>query len=516
MRTLAALAALLVFPIWAQTPAEKAKREAFARLDGMGKQAQVMVDTVFSYGELGFQEFETSRYLTGVLRDHGFQIETGVAGIPTAWVATWGSGKPVIGLMADIDALPGVSQKPGVPRHEPLIAGAPGHGEGHNAGQPVNALAAIVLKEWMEHNGVAGTLRIFPGVAEELLAAKMYYVRAGLFRDVDVILGCHVDSDFSTSYGQGGPNAALLSVLYEFQGKTAHAGTRPWEGRSALDAVELMDAGWAMKREHLRPQQRSHRVVVNGGEQPNIVPAEASVWYFFREMDRPHVLELFELANATANAAAAMTGTSVNHRVLSGVWPMHFNKVVAETEQKNIELVGMPRWSEADQSLARALQQGIGSNPEGLRTKVKPLGPPPAQEGGGSDDIGDVSWNLPTVYLRYPSNISGLPGHSWANAVAMATPIAHKGVIAAAKVQAATAIDLLLDPQLIAQAWAYFRDVQTKDVKYVPLIGPEDQPAVEWNHDKMERYRPAMRKFYYNAARYATYLEQLGIQYPNK
>jgi aminobenzoyl-glutamate utilization protein B len=510
------LAALLALPVWAGPTAEEAKREAFARLDGMHKLAQVMTDTVFSFAEPGFQEFETSRYLTGVLREHGFQIETGVAGIPTAWVASWGSGKPVIGMIADIDCLPGVSQKPGVPRHEPLLAGAPGHGEGHNAGQPLNILAAIVVKDWMQRNGVKGTLRLYPGVGEELLAAKEYYVRAGLFRDLDVMLGSHVDCEFSTSYGQGGPNSALLSVLYEFHGKTAHAGTRPWEGRSALDAVELMDAAWTMKREHLRPQQRSHRVVLNGGEQPNVVPAEASVWYFFREMDRPHVLELFELANTMANAAAAMTGTTVNHRVLGGVWPMHFNKVVAEVQQTNIELAGMPAWSEADQSLTKALQKEIGAKPEGLRTKVKPLTGPPPQEGGGSDDIGDVSWNLPTVYLRYPSNMPNLPGHNWANAVSMATPIAHKGVIAGAKAQAATAIDLLLNPDLVAQAWAYFRDVQTKDVKYEPLIGPQDMPPIEWNREKMERFRPSMRQFYYDPARYETYLDQLGIAYPKE
>ncbi|MGE5645647.1 MAG: amidohydrolase [Acidobacteriota bacterium] len=509
------LAALAALPLCAAPTADQAKREAFARLDGMHKLAQVMVDTVFSFGEPGFQEFETSRYLTGVLSDHGFRIETGVAGMPTAWVATWGTGKPVIGFIADIDGLPGVSQKPGVPRHDPIVAGAPGHGEGHNAGPAVNILAAIVVKDWMQRNGIQGTLKIYPGVAEELLAAKEYYVRAGLFRGVDVMLGAHIDSDFATSYGQGGPNTGLISALYEFHGKTSHA-ARPWEGRSALDAVELMDAAWAMKREHLRPQQRSHRVVLNGGDQPNIVPSEASVWYFFRELDRPHILELFESGNTMANAAAAMTGTTVNRRLLAACWPMHFNKVVAEVQQKNIELVGMPAWSEADQSLAKALQKEIGAKPEGLRTKVKPLTEPPPQEGGGSDDIGDISWNLPAVYLRYPANMPNLPGHNWANAVAMATPIAHKGTIAGAKAQAATAIDLLLNPDLVAQAWAYFRDVQTKDTKYEPLMGPQDQPPIDWNRERMERYRPAMRKFYYDPARYGTYLEQLGIDYPKQ
>jgi aminobenzoyl-glutamate utilization protein B len=494
--------------------AQKIKAQAFARIDGMQKQAQVMVDTVFSFSELGFQEFETSRYLSGVLQDHGFKVENGVAGMPTAWVASWGSGKPVIGLISDIDALPGVSQKPGVAYHAPLVEGAPGHGEGHNSGAPANILAAIAVKELMERDKLPGTLRVYPGVAEELLAAKAYYVRAGMFKDVDLVLGCHVDSKFSTSYGQGGRNAGLLSVLFEFQGKTAHAGSNPWQGRSALDAVELMNAGWNMKREHLRTQQRSHYVIVDGGEQPNIVPSKASVWYFLREMDRSHVLELYEIAATMAGAAAQMAGVTETHRVLGSAWPMHLNKVIAEAQHANIKMVGMPAWSEADQALAKAVQQQVGATTEGLRTEVTPLAPPEPQEGGGSDDLGDVSWTVPTVYMRYPANIPGLPGHHWANAVAMATPIAHKGVIAAAKVQAATAIDFLLSPELVQRAWGYFRDVQTKDMKYEPLVGPNDRPATDLNREKMERFRPAMRKYYYDARRYAAYLDQLGVRYP--
>jgi aminobenzoyl-glutamate utilization protein B len=278
--------------------------------------------------------------------------------------------------------------------------------------------------------------------------------------------------------------------------------------------VELMDAGWNMKREHLRTQQRSHYVIVNGGEQPNIVPSEASVWYFFREVDRPRVLALYETAATIAAAAAQMAGVTETHRVLGGAWPVHLNKAAAEVQQANIEMVGMPSWTEADQGLAKAVQQQVGSEPNGLRTKVNPLSAPEPQQGGASDDIGDISWTVPTVNLRYPANIPALPGHHWANAVAMATPIAHKGVIVAAKVQAATAIDFLMNPELVQRAWSYFRDVQTKDVKYEPLVGPNDRPATDLNRDKMDRFRPAMRKFYYDSGRYRTYLEQLGVRYP--
>jgi aminobenzoyl-glutamate utilization protein B len=204
----------------------------------------------------------------------------------------------------------------------------------------------------------------------------------------------------------------------------------------------------------------------------------------------------------------------VTRRILGSAWPPHFNKVIAEVQQKNIETVGMPEWSDADQTLAKALQKDIGAKVEGLNHKVKPLEPPKELKGGGSDDIGDISWNVPTVYLRYPANIPNLPGHAWPNAVAMATPIAHKGSTAGAKVQAATALDFLLKPELIAQAWDYFRTVQTKDIKYEPLIGPDDKPAIELNKEKMERFAPELKKYYYNPAKYKTYLEQLGIQYP--
>src|SRR3989441_780970 len=493
---------------------QKLKQDAAAEADAMRVFTQQMVDQVFSYGELGFQEIETSKYLTGVLEKNGFTVQRGYAGIPTAWVATWGSGKPVIALGSDIDCIPQASQKPGVAYHDPIVAGAPGHGEGHNSGQGVNVTAAIVLKKLMEKYKIPGTIKLLPGVAEELVAAKAFFVRAGLFKDVDIVLGSHVDSDFATNYGQTANNSGLVSVQYFFHGKAAHAAGAPWSGRSALDAVELMDTAWNFRREHLRLQQRSHYVIVDGGDQPNVVPSEAAVWYYFRELEYPHIKELHDLGDTLAKAAAMMTGTTVTQRLVGSAWPPHFNKVGAETEQQNIEKVGMPEWSEDDQSLAKALQKEIGANEEGLKLKVTPLAPPKPPTGGGSDDIGDISWNVPAVYLRYPANIPNLPGHSWTTAVAMATPIAHKGSTAGAKVQAMTALDFLLTPALVQQAWEYFREVQTRDVKYTPLIGPADQPAIELNKEKMEKFVPELRKYYYDPSRFKTYLEQLGIRYP--
>ncbi|MBI3476834.1 MAG: amidohydrolase [Acidobacteria bacterium] len=501
--------------VFAQTNLDALKKEALSKVDARQQLVQQMVDQIFSYGELGFQEVETSKYVTSLLEKNGFTVERGVAGIPTAWVATYGSGKPVIGFITDIDCIPRASQKPGVAYHDPMIDGAPGHGEGHNSGMAVNVTAALVLKELMQEHKIAGTLKIMPGVAEELLGTKAYYVRAGLFKDVDAVLGVHVSEDFGTGYGQTFAPQGLVSVQYYFHGKASHAAGAPWDGRSALDAVELMDTGWNFRREHLRLQQRSHYVIVNGGDQPNVVPSEAGVWYYFRELDYPHIRELYELGDTMAKAATEMTGTTFTKKVVGSAWPPHFNKVIAELQQKNIESVGMPTWDAADQTLAKALQKELGKKEDGLNAKVEELKPPsPETESGGSDDVGDISWVVPMVYLRYPANIPHTPGHSWADAVAMATPIAHKGSLAGAKVQALTALDLMVTADALPKAWSYYKDVQTKDMKYTPLISSDDQPAIDMNKEKMAKFRTEMQKYYYDPAKYKTYLEQLGIKYP--
>ena len=493
------------------------KQEAVNDVASRAQFTQQIVDQIFSYGELGFQETETSRYLVDLLRRNGFTVREGIAGIPTAWVATWGSGKPVISLGSDIDDIPQASQKPGVACHAPLIAGAPGHGEGHNSGQAVNITAALAVKKIMERERLPGTIQLWPGVAEELVGTKAYFVREGLFRDVDIVIFSHVDNNLATSWGDVAGNG-LVSVQYTFQGRSAHSAGAPWRGRSALDAVELMNVGWNYRREHLRLQHRSHYVIPDGGDQPNVVPPSASVWYYLRELDYPHIQELFALADTMARAAAMMTSTTLlPPRILGSAWPGHFNRVIAEAMYENIKQVGLPVWTDADQRLAKALQRELGVPDSGLASKLDTLRPalkPEERRGGGSDDIGDVSWNLPTVTLRFPSNIPGLPGHNWANAIAMATPIAHKGATQGAKVMAMTMLDFLTRPELVTQAWDYFRNVQTKDIKYQPLIRPEDRPAIELNRDVMARYRPEMRRLYFDSKKHSTYLEQLGITYP--
>ena len=495
---------------------EKFKVEALAKVEGRAKMVQEIVDMLFSFGELGMQEVETSRYLTGVLEQNGFTVERGVAGMPTAWIAKWGSGRPVISLGSDIDGIPQANQKPAMGYREAMVTGAPGHGEGHNSGQAVNIVAAIAVKEIMEREKMPGTLLLWPGVAEEQLAGKAHLVRAGVFKDVDAALFTHVGNELGVSWGRA-PYQSMVSAEFRFKGQTAHSAGAPWRGKSALDAVMLMAQGWEYRREHLEPQQRSHYVIRDGGDQPNVVPQTASIWYYFRERDYDRVLRNFETAKRVARGAALMTDTQLDTVIMLGsAWTPHFSKPIAEATADNIKRVGMPLWDANDQILAKALQRELTFPETGLMTELRPLTPPLPDDVvfGGSDDIGDVSWNVPTVTLNYPSNIPGLPGHNWSNTIAMATPIAHKGALAGAKVQALTLLDLMVRPAVVADAWTYFKDVQTKTTKYTSFLGPNDGPPIWLNAEIMAKYRPEMRKYYYDPSKFKTYLEQLGIKYP--
>lgn len=496
---------------------EAYKTEVAAEIDKQAKLIQVMVDKVFSFAEPGFQEFETVKYLTGILEKNGFKIERNVAGIPTGFVATWGTGKPVISLGSDIDDIPQASNKPGVGWHDPMVEGAPGHGEGHNSGMPLNLAAAIAVKKIMERDKIPGTIKVWDGVAEELMSGKTWFVRAGVFKDVDITLFTHVGNGLGVSYGQSGSNA-LISALFKFKGSSSHAAGAPWRGKSALDAVMLMATSWEFQREHMDLPQRSHYVITDGGDQPNVVPPTAAVWFYFRHLDYDRTLAMYEDAKIKAKAAAMMTGTQVDTIMLMGSgWSGHFSRPVAEAMFANIQKVGMPTWDDKDQALAKGLQKELGVRETGLGTGGGTLGGganEATRTGGGSDDIGDVSWVVPTITLNFPSNIPGTPGHNWANAIAMATPIAHKGVVAGAKVQAMTMLDILLTPQVVTDAWDYFNNVQTKDTKYKCFCSATDQPPIWLNKERMEKYRPAMSKFYYDETKFDTYLQQLGIKYP--
>jgi len=448
---------------------EKLKTEVAAIVEDNKKQSQVMVDKIFSFSELGFQEIESSKYLTAILAENGFEIENSISGIPTAWFATWSNGEgPTIALGSDVDCISKASQYPGVAYHKPIVEGAPGHGEGHNSGIPMNISSALAVKKIMDRENIGGTLLVWPGIAEELVAAKAWYVRDGRFDDIDMCIFTHVGNNLGVSYGPT-RGTGLISVEYSFDGEAAHSAGSPWRGKSALDAAELMNIAWNYKREHLHPLKRSHSIFTDSGDQPNVVPSKAAIWFYFRDIKYEGIMEMYAMANDMAKGAALMTGTTMTSKVLGTAWPRHYNKVIAETMYSNIKDVGLPKWSDADQQLAKAVQTEVDSEKiEGLAVELDELGLPVLEPiSGGSDDIGDISWKVPTVTLRYPSNIPGLQGHHWSNAIAMATPIAHKGVVAGAKVEAMTIIDFLLKTDLLEDAWDYFNNEQQKK----PSIG---------------------------------------------
>ena len=490
--------------------AARLKEEAFRIIDGQADRLGRIGDAIFSYSELGYHEVNTVKLLTGSLEQAGFTVETGVAGMPTAYRASYGSGSPVIGLMADFDCVPGASQKPGVVRHEPVVEGAPGHGEGHNTNPPTVMGAALALKALIDKYHLPGTVIVFGGPAEELGGSRGYMTNAGVFKGVDAMIDAHVSSDFGTSYGLA--NIAIVSVQWTFTGEPGH-GSSPWTAKSALDAVELMNAGMNWRREHLPLDMRFHYVISNGGEQPNVVPAEAAVWYYLRHTNYERLVELLEVARRVARGAAEMTGTTVSERILSGSWPLNGNKALAQMLQRNVELVGMPKWSPEDTAFATAFQRAMGkAQITGLETAVRPI--VESRQGSSSSDVGDVTWNVPYARLQFPSNIAGtLGGHHWSAAIAVATPVAHKGIAAGAKAIAGTMIDLMTDPRQMRTVREDFA-TQVRGVTWKSLLPPGTQPPIFMNGEKMARWRPLLEPFYYDPNSPKTLLETWGISYP--
>jgi aminobenzoyl-glutamate utilization protein B len=417
-----------------------------------------------------------------------------------------------------VDGIPRSNQKPGVIGRQPMLEPVddeypPGHGEGHNSGMAAVVVAGIALKEVMQRNDIKGTLKLWPGIAEELLGTKAHYVREGYFDDVDATLFAHVSNDLSVSWGKAS-GTGVISMEFTFRGSPGH-GASPELGRSALDAVELMAVAMEYRREHLPVQQRTHHVVTQGGDQPNVIPEIARVWYYLREDSYDEIMSMRAYAEKAAQAAAEMTETELlSVKVLGTAWPQHMNKPLAETAAANMDRIGMPEWSADDQAYAKAVQESAGNEARGLRSEASGVsGPPSVTTGGGSDDIGDISWKMPTITIRYPANIpSAGPSHTWWHALAMATPIAHKGTTTCAKVYVATVLDLLMKPEVLAEAKKYFDAEQGG--QYKSLLGPDDTPATHLNRERMARWKPELEKLYYDPSKYESYLQQLDIPYP--
>ncbi len=481
----------------AQKSQKKLPPEKKFVLDWLGSGEQLeffgrISDRIWSYAELGFQEFKSAKLLADTLEEAGFRVERGVAGMPTCFVATWGEGKPVIGFLGEYDALPGLSQKGRVARKEPLIDGAPGHGCGHNTMGTAAVAAAIATKKAMEKFRIKGTIKVFGSPAEEILASRPYMVKAGLFQDVDAVIDNHSSSDFGTAYGVS--SNAVISVVFTFRGKTAHSAGAPWAGRSALDAVELMNIATNYLREHLNPAHRLHYVVVDGGEAPNVVPAKASVWYYIRNTDE-ELESMYERVVDCAKAAALATGTELAEiRVLSATHQFHGNRALAELIQKNIELVGMPAWEQEEEEFARALQQELNSREKGLRKEITPLRQPrDVFIGGGSTDVGEVTLVAPTATVRFPVNVPGAIGHHWSTVASVYGSIAWKGLNAGARAIALTALDLLTRPDELKKVRAEFEEYM-KNRSYKSLLPPEAQPPLELNRELMEKWRQLLEK----------------------
>jgi aminobenzoyl-glutamate utilization protein B len=449
-------------------------------------------DRIWEYAELGLQEFHSAKLLADTLEEAGFTVERGLAGMPTCFVATYGSGKPVIGLLGEYDALPMLSQKGRVPKQDPVVEGAPGHGCGHNAMCTAAAAAAIAVKEAMDKYGLKGTIKVFGSPAEEIVASRPYMIRAGLFEGVDAVIDNHSSSGFGTGYGVGGN--ALFSTIFTFKGKTAHSAGAPWVGRSALDAVEIMNVATNYLREHLPLTHRMHYVVLEGGEAPNVVPDKASVWYYVRNTDE-RLEDMYRRVVDCAKAGALAAGVELaSMRVISAIHQRHANKAAAELFQKNIELVGMPAWGEEEQAFAKALQKELGVEEKGMPSRVDELRAPTGMfVGGGSSDVGDVTLIAPTATITFPGSVPGAIGHHWSNVACWYGTTAWKGLNAGAKAIAASAVDLLTKPEELAKLRKEFEEYAKKR-PYKPFLPAEAQPPNDLNKELMDKYRGLLEK----------------------
>ncbi len=468
------------------------KRAAFDVIERNARAIALTGDNIFYFGELGNQEYESAALMSGLLEKEGFAVERGLSGFPTSFMATFGSGGPVIALHTEFDANPDNSQQSGVAEAKAIVEGAPGHCEGHNVNAAVMIGAAIALRRVMDESGIKGTIKVFGAPAEEQVLSRPYFVRDGYFDDVDIALHPHIGPELSV--GHGLQQSALISVTFTFHGETAHAGVAPWKGRDALDAVVLMDMGLAQYREHMAPTSRLHRTITEGGLQPNVVPKRASIWWYFRDPTAEGAEKLFAHAKKVAEGAALMTNTTWEHTVLSAVWPTRGNRTVADAVYRNMEIVGHPSWDAGEHDLARRLQERAGVTVEGLRDQLPPY-KGEARQRPSANDGGDVSWKVPMVKFYFPANIPNIGFHHWAAGVALATSIAHKGAVAGAKVLAASALDFLTNPALVDEAKRSFAE-ELGGVAYRPLLPVGQEPPKALNHDKMEPFRARMKEHY--------------------
>src|SRR5690242_16905312 len=478
----------MILPL-AGAAADERKQLAFETIDRNAAQMTLLSDSLFYFGELGMQEVESTKLLKETLEAAGFKVELGGAGMPTNVWAEYGSGRPKIAIVTEVDALPGGSQTAGTYERKPLVSGGPGHMEGHNTHGGVASAAAFAVKQAMQRFNIPGTVAISFGPAEEQLGSRPFIVRAGYFKDVDAIIYLHLRDSLATGYGV--QNYAAISSIFTFHGKTAHGAVNPWDGKDAVDAVELMDIGFDKLREHLRPTYRAHRTITNGGIQPNIIADTGQIWWFVRDASMPAAKQTYDKLVKIAEGAALMTGTTYDVKYAASAWPQLASKTIAEAIQKNIDMVGAPKWTEEEQTFARDFQKSANRPEVGLRTTPAALGE--RQQSTSSNDSGDVTWVVPAGLMTFPASVPGIEYHEWHAAVTPVSSISHKGQVAGANVLAASIIDLLTSPELLQKARAEF-EVESKRTPYFSLLPPDAKPPLDLNKAEMEKFRPEMRK----------------------
>jgi len=451
-------------------------QEMIRYLDKITPELVAVNQDIWAYSELGLEEYRSAARLVGVLKKAGFRVKEGVSGMPTAFVAEYGSGQPIVGLLAEYDALPELSQE-AVGTRKPAVGRTSGHGCGHSALGTATIGGALAVKEIYDRYKLKGTLRVYGTPAAETLIGKVYMALDGQFNDLDACIHWHPGVRNRVAFQS---SKACISAKFTFTGLPAHASGSPDRGRSALDGVELMNIGVNYMREHIKETSRMHYVVTNGGGQPNVVPATAQVWYYIRANDHKDVEMQFDWVCDIAEAAAKMSRTKVSIHVDTDCHEIIPNQPLSVLLQRNMERVGPPQFTDADRKLARQLQEPLRAD-FGL-TETKPLmdviDPLPDQprttSDGGSTDVGDISWMVPTSGFSTVCFAAGSPGHSWQNVAAIGSPIGHKGMIAAAKIMALSVVDLFQDPQLVEAAKKDFQ-MRMKDLKYTTRI-PKGQP----------------------------------------
>jgi len=429
-------------------------------------------DEIWAYAETALKETMSSKALANYATLKGFRVKSGVAEMPTAFIAEYGTGKPVIGVMGEFDALPGISQKV-QPQKEALVAGGAGHGCGHNLFGVGSLAAAVAIKELMEQGRLKGTIRFYGTPAEESVGGKIYMARAGLFDDLDVCLDWHPDAEISANTQS---SQAMVDFVVEFRGKAAHAAADPWNGRSALDGLELFLDGVNMMREHVKPSVRMHYVIQSGGDVPNVVPEYARGWMWVRDSKREGVEEVFTRVKDIARGAALMAGVESKVTVRSGDYEILINLHGAQALQKNIESLGPIVYTESEMEFARKIQAESGVTQTGLDGKVYPLKVTKEDPDGGSTDVGDISWIVPEISAYVTTAPKKAPWHSWAVVACAGMSIGHKGMLFAAKSLAMTMVDLFEDESLRKEIRSEFDSRKGEQVykAYIP-VGPPVQ-----------------------------------------